>query len=179
MDTTQPTVSRPAQESPLEVQNIEVKAGKVKSRIGFTAMIVSLLLWLIAILLVVLFFDIVAAATGDASTDLKETLVLVISFGIPLAGLFAFALYRLNKIIAEDAQTLDDVFFRKSVRANLFFAIFLSVPATGIAIYNIAASTILQNKDITLEGILDAVVFAALSIIIALFFWSYQRRTTK
>lgn len=165
--------------TPIEVQNVEIKAGKVKSKIGFASMSTSLSLWLLAILLFMLLSSIVSAVVGDSSGDLKGTIVLVVSFGIPIAAIFSFALYRLNTIIKQDLQTINDVFFRKNIQFNLFTAAFLGVIFSGILIYNILSLTVLQDSEMTVETIFNSAIIAGITIGMALFFWSYQGKTTK
>ena len=98
---------------------------------------------------------------------------------IPVLPIFFFAIKRLNKALRENLATIDDVYFKKSVRFNLIFSVLMVCILAINFIYNILARTILNNQDVTHGAILDSLTLFLIPAGLVYLFWHYQKQTKR
>lgn len=169
--------------TPIQVENVqyEVKVGRVRSKVGFAAFVMAILVWLIAGiimgLLLVLRERLIPLA-GDNPID-ASGIVLFISFLIPLVPLLWYTLIQLKKIIAANPAATDDIFFKKTIRFHLFVSGLIAVAWIGIEVFNILSKLFLPKENITMTAVLDGFIFALVFGALPFIFLHYQKLTKR
>ncbi len=171
--------------APIQVENVQynVKVKGVSSKIGLTAFLSAIMLWIIAFVVAFLLLTIrtqfIPDAIPDTTISFAEALVFCISLLAPVAPLFVFLFIRMKKLLAENPANRDDLFFKRSIRFNLIISLLIALAWSYVAVYNILGMLILKNQDITGGMIADGIIFAVVFITTTLFFWHYQRLTKR
>ena len=170
--------------APIQVENVQynVNVGKVKSKIGLASTLTSIFGWITVFVVafgLVSLGEILFPGLGADPEGAKEFLVFGISVLVPVLPLFIFSVKRLNKALAENPLSIDDLYFKRSIRFNLVFGLIITCFWTIAFVYNILAMTLLQNKDVTGGAIFDSFFFFVTPAAFVYFFWTYQQKTKR
>jgi|GEM_PF-3166063 len=167
----------PGQPLQLETVHYNISVGKVRSRIGVSARVASLMLWLSAGTIAIILLALRASILPDPNEDLSglsQALVFGIAVLIPIVPLLWFALRRMNRMLAENPANSDDLYFKKTIRFNLWVWMIFSLFWAIAAVYNIMAKAFLHNP-VSRSAIIDAFIFALTAIATLYVFWRYYR----
>ncbi|MBI3231505.1 MAG: hypothetical protein HYZ51_00250 [Candidatus Doudnabacteria bacterium] len=170
--------------TPVQLENVQynVQVGKVRSKIGFAAFLMAILVWLAAGVLLFLLLTLrakILPSVGDELTDLAGQIVLSIAFLVPLVPALWYTRRRLHKILAENPASADDLFFKRTIRFHLVIGVLVALLWIAIAVYNILAKVFLDNADITSGATEDSVIFALIFGSVAMFLLHYQNMTKR
>lgn len=170
--------------TPVQLENVQynVQVGKVRSKVGFAAFLMSLFAWGVVVVVLMLMLAVRAnliPSAQDVPGDLAGIVVLSIAFLVPLAPIFWYIRKRMHKIIAQNPAATDDLFFKRTIRFHLVISILMAICWIVIMLYNILAKIFLHNQGITLGIIVNSIIFAIVFSGAALFFLQYQNMTKR
>lgn len=170
--------------TPKQVENVQynVNVGTVRSKVGLASTLSSLFGWATALMAVIGMLAIVQMVLPKDVNEMqqsKESLVVAISGLVPILPLFIFTVKRLNKALKENPANWDDLFFKKSIRFNLVLALIISCFWAITLVYNILAKFILNNGNITIQVVLNNLVFLLPPAALVYFYWTYQQKTKR
>lgn len=181
---TQTVSQTGAPQTPVQIENTQynVPVKGVRSKIGLAMSITTFLLWIVGFVM----FSLLSALTSEFfQTTEQEGIVLVqellfsLSALIVIAPLLVFTKKRVDTIIHENPAAIEDIFFKRTVRFNLFFFLVVGVCAAIFTLYDLLSLVILQTQETTYQEALTGLYIAAIAAGHAYFHWSYQRQTQR
>lgn len=170
--------------APIQLENVQynVKLKKTRSKVGLASTISAIFGWLTAIMIVTFLLALRSMWLPDAGEDTsgaKEMIVFAIAVLVPVLPICIFAIKRLNKALSENPATVDDVFFKKSIRFNLILSLLAACGWAIVFVYNILAKIILHNQDLSRGAIIDGFLFFLPTAALVYLFWHYQKLTKR
>ena len=168
-----PVVQAPAVQQP---DNLTVNTTSVESKVGLYTKITFASLWVI-VLVAISFISTLLVASGA----LAEAAIFFISVAVIAAPIFYIANQKRANEIKNNPQLVDDVFLKKYLRKNLFWAIVFAAISAFVFVWTLLNTLFLNQSsgsDST-NTIISALVSALGFGSIIAFSWKQHAQTTK
>lgn len=160
--------------SPVQIEQI----GKVKTKLGTSMRLNSLMVWLLGATMLVLLLAIAAAIFHDPSFDLGSTFAFSIALLIPILPLFIFLNRRLNRHLKEDPNALSDIYYYKSARFHMVVLLVISILWAVAFVYNVIDKIFMHGIE-TGYTIAASAVFLIVPVAMTLFFYHYYNMAKR
>lgn len=158
---------------PTQVENVQYKA--VRSKIGvatlFTTFCLAVVLWSIN-------FIISSLLTVSILTT-QNTVIFGLSLLIPFTGVFIYAYSRFRSILATQPSTVDDIFFKRTIRTWLIIGAILFLFNCVAFIYSLLTALTTAGSPISAAQLFAQFVSVVLLFVFSYFCLHYQRMTTR
>lgn len=167
--------------SPVQVENVQynVQVGTVRSKVGVIVLLYSILSWFLAIVLIMFLLTIRARLGGKEVASFGEAIIFTIACLVPLVPIFWYVRHRLERVLSENSATVDDVFFKKTIRVNLVISVIIGIFWLIALVYNALAFLFLSDSKITGGIVIDSIILAGIMSGLAIMFLRYQLRTKR
>ncbi len=165
--------------TPLQVENVQynMKMKPVRSRIGLFSRFVAIALWILSFFVGSSLVAIVGRFT-DSSVDVAEGLVLTIALSVVLVPIFVVANKKLKAELAKNPNIVDDLFFKKSVRANLYAGVIIAGLLVFIAVFAFLSIFFLGDEGNAIEA-LHPLLFAGAFSSVIFYYWPLHAKTRR
>lgn len=181
---TQTVSQTGAPQTPVQIENTQynVPVKGVRSKIGLAMSITTFLLWIAGLMTFLALSSLTSElfqTAEQSGVNVAETLILAISGLVVITPLFIFTKKRVDTIIKENPAAIEDIFFKRTIRFNLYFFLVVGVITTILALYTFLSLTLLDTVDVTYEDALNNLYIAGIAAGHAYFHWTYQRQTQR
>ena len=174
-ETSQPDSNENAAPAPV-IQQVRIEQiGQVRTKLGVSMVLNSLVIWIIAFAVLSMLITI---STGlFTGGPVKDGLVFGIAMLIPLIPLFIFLNRRLNNSIKAQGA-INDVYYNKTVRGNLIFTLIVTILLAINLVFNILSKLFLEGQQ-TGEVMVNSFIFLFVSAVLTYFFYHYYNKAKQ
>lgn len=149
----------------------------VRSRIGLAVFFALVSLWGLSFIWSDLINEIMKLLFSVNGDDWKQKLVFAISLSVPLSGMFIFTNKRIFKLLAENPENSNDLFYKKSIRSSIIFISIYFLFAIGSQLYNILSIMFLDKMGNLTIGIIDLLTASLFCSVIFFYSWYFQKKS--
>lgn len=113
--------------TPVQVENVQysMKVKPVESKIGLYTRLANMSLWFTVVFICIFLVTIVEKISGHGG-DITSIAIITFSLSIVTVPIFVISNKKRSKELDTNPELIDDLFFKKSIRNNLYSAIVLT-----------------------------------------------------
>lgn len=165
-------------QAPVQVENVQygVKVGGFMSKIGLTFVIASVSVTILALSIAYALEG--AVTVHDGSNDVAERFIWLVSIAIPLLPLFLFTNKRLSTLVADPVMR-EEITFKKRLRRALWIEIIFAALCIAAGVYGGLSVALLHESGDALESFASAVFYGGAFALLALWSYSFQKKTQR
>lgn len=167
--------------TPLQVENVQynMSVKPVESKVGLYMRVLSIAMWFTVIFACSFLSSLVSRIVGDDSSDLGSALVVTLSLLAVSTPIFVVAYRKFKNEERNNPAVIDDLFFKKSVRQNLWVGVVLGAIAAFSFIYTVLSGAFLEDNEADPAGIFSALIFTLGFGSIVWFYWKLHAQTKR
>jgi FtsH-binding integral membrane protein len=165
-------------QTPVQVENVQygVKVGGFLSRIGLTFVVASTSLVILALSVAYALHG--AVTVHDGSNEIAQRFIWLVSVAIPLLPLFIFTNKKLNMFV-NDPVLREEITFKKRLRRALWAEIILAALCIAGGVYGGLSVALLKEEGDALDSFSSALFYGGAFALLALWSYSFQKRTQR
>ena len=166
--------------TPLQIENVQynMRMKPVESKVGLYIRFAGVGLWFTAFFVAGFFASLIQQLSGS-DQQLANALVFTLSLSVVTVPIFLVAYSKFRSEQKRNPASIDDIFFKQSVRRGLWFNVVIGAIVAIATVYQILSAAFLPDNGTTYTSGLSTFCFALGAGGVVYFYWRLHAQTQR